>query len=68
MTFIYKGKALRERYYLSQKELEKMTGIPQCNICSYETQRRTPGLKTLGKLTRALNCGLDDLLEVANDE
>jgi len=40
---------------LSQRELAARSGVPQPNIASYESGRRTPAVATLQRLDRALS-------------
>jgi len=52
------GETLRRRRLeagLSQRELAARSGVPQPNIASYESGRRTPAVATLQRLDRALS-------------
>ncbi len=49
-TFGDKLKKLREKKGLSQISLSKLSGVSRVNISAYETNRRNPKVKTIGKL------------------
>lgn len=46
---------------MMQSELSELTGITQANISNYINGRTAPGLYTLDKIARALDCSLEDL-------
>lgn len=55
---------IRKNRNLSQVELAKLAGVPQSYISELESGISKPGLETLVKLTKALDCKLDDLVDV----
>ena len=54
---------LRMERGLTQTQLAELIGCPQQTITRWETGQRNPGMKSLVKLARALECTLDDLVE-----
>lgn len=56
-------KRCRRRAGLSQAELARRTELDAATISLFELARRTPRLDTLVKLTGALDCRADELLE-----
>lgn len=49
-------RAYRNREGLTQKQLSKLTGIPQHNISEMERGKRTMRKELAKKLAKALNC------------
>lgn len=47
---------------MTQKEMAKKTGLEQSHISHFECDRRSPNLKNLIILSKALNCTIDDLV------
>ena len=59
------GRRLREARYaagLSQLELEEVSGVPKARVSRYENGHVEPSLRTLRRLTRALNVSVGTLL------
>lgn len=55
---------LREAKGWSQQKLSDISGIQQATICLIEIgQTESPRISTLLKLSRALGCTIDDLVE-----
>lgn len=48
---------------LSQKELSRIANITQAAICQYETNKRTPDLRSFIQICKALNIKYDKFLE-----
>ena len=49
---------------LNQRELSEASGVPQAMISQIETKDvKNPTIKTLYKLSSALKCTVDDLVE-----
>lgn len=57
-------KQLRKARGLTQKDLAKRVGITQQAIARYEAQERTPSLRVLKRLAKALDV---DMVELLND-
>ncbi|MGJ3247625.1 MAG: helix-turn-helix transcriptional regulator [Elainellaceae cyanobacterium] len=58
-------KSLREQTGLTQRELSLIVGVTENTIANWESGRSGLDLiEKLIKLCRALNCSLDDLVEV----
>lgn len=55
-------KEIREKNNLSQVELASRLGITKSAICSWEKGRYEPTAKNLKKLSKALDCTVDDLI------
>lgn len=49
-----------ERKHISQHELSNRTGIAQYLISDYVNGRRLPGTYNLYKISRVLNCAMDE--------
>jgi transcriptional regulator with XRE-family HTH domain len=64
---INKLKLLRGRAGLSLRELAALSGVNQSTISQLEVGHRKAQIATLGKLARALNCDLSELLEFMDD-
>ena len=47
---------------LSQTELAKKTGLEPSAISHFECGRRSPNMENLKKLSKALNCTIDELV------
>lgn len=60
-------KKIRLRKGLTQSELASKVGVLNTTICNYESDYREPNIGTLKKLSAALECTVDELLE-DNDE
>jgi transcriptional regulator with XRE-family HTH domain len=60
--------SLLKRKNLSQYELSKKSGISQGLISDYNANRKKPGETNLVKLALALECSLDELLELSGEE
>ena len=56
-------KRARRRAGLSQEELALLTELHRTQISNLETGKRAPRLDTLVKLTSALGCSADELIE-----
>lgn len=61
-TVGFRLRTLRKKQNLTQKELEKMTGISSGNISSYESDRFLPSAQALIGLSEALECSADYIL------
>lgn len=61
-------KALREERGHNQRQLARLAGLDAPNLNAYEQGRLTPSVATLLRLTRALECSLDDLVEVEDND
>lgn len=55
---------LRRRKGWNQAELARRVGVTQVSIWKFENGKANPNLETLVKLARALECSLDDLVDV----
>lgn len=58
-----KIKALRLKAGLSQIELSRIMGVAQPTVSDWESEKISPSSDKLPKLTKVLNCTLDDLYE-----
>lgn len=56
-------RAIRRMKKMSQKEIEKLTGIPQTSISDFETGKRLPDVREALKISAALNISITELLE-----
>lgn len=56
-------KAARRRVGVTQEELARMTELDRTHISLLENAKRMPQLDTLVKLTCALDCRADELVE-----
>ena len=63
MTFGMRLKNLRFEHHLTQQELQLETGISQCTIAHWETNRFIPSAPSLIKLSRYFGLTIDELLE-----
>ena len=63
-----KLKTLRKEHGWTQQELEKLTGIAQRNISSYESGKLKPSGRTLKKFAEAFSINLDDLVSEESRE
>ncbi len=61
-----KIKILREQINLSQNQLAKKAKISQSMLSDIESKKVSPTLKTLKKISKALNVKLVDILEDDN--
>jgi len=59
--FKYNLKKIRMGNTLSQSELATRAGIEASHISHYECGRRIPSVPNLIKLSKALNCTMEDL-------
>lgn len=57
-----KLKEIRKQKGISQAELARRVGCSQVSICNFESGRMNPSLETLVKLSKALDCSLEDLV------
>lgn len=55
-------KKMRIARNISQAKLARMIGVTVITISRYETGTRTPNVKRLNLLSKALGCTVDDLL------
>jgi transcriptional regulator with XRE-family HTH domain len=55
-------RAMREEKELSQGDIEKRTGLLRCYISRVENGHTVPGIETLEKIARTLECPLYHLL------
>lgn len=58
---------MRERYNLSQRDLEARTGIHQADISRIERAEANPSLATMTKIVGGLGCDLDFSLKKKRD-
>lgn len=49
---------------LTQAQLAELIGCPHQSINKWETGKNKPGMQSLIKLSRALGCGVDDLIDL----
>ena len=55
---------LRKAAGLTQQELGRISGIPQCSISQLERGvSKNPRIDTASRLARALHCTVEDLIE-----
>ena len=55
---------VRQKRKLTQKQLAELSNVPQQTISAIESgERKNPGIVTLQKLAKALECTLDDMLD-----
>ena len=52
----------REAKDLTQQELACITGLSQSSIHNYENKKRSPRLKDLEKIAKALKCNICELI------
>ena len=57
-----KLKEVRKEKGMSRAELSVRSGVSYKLLWEYENGRREPSLATLRKITKALGCTIDDLL------
>ncbi len=62
--FSYKLKQIRLTLGLSQVDLAKMSGLQPSAISHFETGKRSPSLKNLIRLCRALHCKPNALIDI----
>jgi transcriptional regulator with XRE-family HTH domain len=58
----------REAAGFNQRELARRAGLTPEYLNTLERQGRQPGVGTLLRVARALDLGLDDLVEIVEDE
>lgn len=58
----------RHIHNLTMKQVADAAGISESMYCLVENGRRTPSLKVLTKLARALGCTVDELIGGDEDE
>ena len=56
----------RDKAGLTQVKLAEIIGVTQGAIAMWENGDREPDIKTLKKLSEALNCTVDELLATVN--
>lgn len=50
---------------MDQQELAKLSGVPKMTLSDIESRKSlNPSIRTMYKLSRALNCPIEDLMEV----
>ncbi len=54
-------KVWRKHRGVTQRALAKAAGKSKSYICEIEAGKKSPSVKTLKALAKALDCGLDDL-------
>lgn len=64
-----KIKELRKAQLLTQKQLAEKIGLTDEAICQYEKGQRIPNVYILYKISKVLNCTMEDLIDkkVANE-
>ncbi len=55
---------VRRKRGMTQSELAKAVGLAQASISTLESGETKPAFETLIKLARALDCSLDDLVDM----
>ena len=55
---------IRKQKGMSQADLAKAIRCSQAAICKFESGKSNPSLETLARLAVALDCPLDDLVDV----
>ena len=63
-----KIKELRKKNCLSQCELAELLSVQRSTVAKWETGRTFPRTEQLPKLARALNCTIDELLNVPEEK
>mgnify|MGYP002580212523 CR=1 FL=1 len=53
---------------LTMKQVADAAGISESMYCLVENGRRTPSLKVLKKLARALGCTVDELIDASEEK
>lgn len=61
-------KEVREERGHNQRQLARLAGLDAPNLNAYEQGRLTPSVATLLRLTRALECSLDELVVVEDND
>lgn len=56
-------KKRRKELGLTQSELGRLVGLAGNTITNYEKGQREPNIDTLVKLSKVLNCTVDDLIK-----
>ena len=51
---------------LKQAELARKLGVSRSIVCCWESGKRTPSLDQAARLAQALECTLDDLVNLTN--
>ena len=46
---------------MTQTELSRLTGIPQCQLSNYVRGKTCPSFYNVDKIAKALNCSMDEL-------
>ena len=64
MTLYLKIKEIREKKGLTQLELANKLGTTYQVISDYERNKRTPSIERAMQLADALECSLDDLVDM----
>lgn len=60
---------MRKKRRLTQQQLATISGVSQQAISSIENgSRQSPSVETLYKLSKALKCTMDDLIEENGEE
>ena len=62
-NFKHNLKVIRMRNTMSQAELAKRAKVEPSHISHYECGRRLPNVSNLLKLSKALNCTMDELIK-----
>ena len=68
MTVGSKIKNLRKSRRITQEDFAEKIGISRSTLSCYETEQRTPNLKTLQQISEAFGVGLDYFGISATDE
>lgn len=61
-TFGQRLRRIRKEKAITQSQLSEKTGLPQCQISSYENERYSPNISTVEWLCKALNVTASELL------
>ena len=58
-------KDVRQKKGISQNELSRIANVSQSLICDIENGKvKNPGVQTMLQLAKALECSLDDLVDI----
>lgn len=60
-----RAREIREKQNLTQYSLAKMIGICQGSLSDIESGKKNPSLEVLIRLALALNCSLDELVDLS---
>ncbi len=58
---------MRKKRNMTQAELARAVGIAQSSVSTLESGETEPAFRTLIKLAKALNCSLDELVDMDSE-